>query len=260
MRKSMTIVFLLSVFIHFGCVDTKKAIYFNNVPTTVIPSVTKAPEPIVQVNDLLSISVNSISTEATSIFNAPNVSTAEFAVSNGGSTRPSGYLVDPTGYIQFPLLGSIKVAGLAKKAISDTISNRLVAQKLLINPIVDIRLLNFKVTVLGEVGHPSVINVQNEKISLLEAIGLAGDLTIYAKRNNVMIVREEEKQKIVQRIDLNSTELFNSPFYYLKSNDVVYVEPNKERVVSGSSSSRWVNTLIASLSLVINVLFFIVSR
>jgi polysaccharide export outer membrane protein len=107
--------------------------------------------------------------------------------------------------------------------------------------------MNFRVTVLGEVRNPNVIPVPNEKISLLEAIGLAGDLTIYGKRENVLVIREENGQKIIKRINLNSNELLTSPYYYLKSDDVVYVEPNKSRVAS-SRSSEWVPVVISALS------------
>ena len=109
-------------------------------------------------------------------------------------------------------------------------------------------MLNFKVTVLGEVGHPSVIPVPSEKISLLEALGLAGDLTINARRDNVMVIREEAGRKIIKRINLNSSELFTSPYYYLQTNDVVYVEPNKAKVRSGSNAAMWVTVALAALS------------
>jgi polysaccharide biosynthesis/export protein len=257
MGRSFTLVVaVLFIFLNSSCVNTKKAVYFNDVPTSVIPSVTRAAEPIIEVNDILSISVSSINPEATNIFNSPNATAAEFVTLSGGVTRTSGYLVSTDGYIQFPMLGTIKAAGLPKKALADTIANQLVRKQLLFDPIVNIRYMNFKVTVLGEVQRPSVIPVVNERISLLEAIGLAGDLTIYARRDNVMVLREEDNMKIVQRINLNSPELLTSPYYYLKSNDVVYVEPNRERVVSGTSSSRWINTALASVSILLNILFF----
>lgn len=258
MGKNFIIIYFILILFGASCVNTQKAVYFNNLPSKSIPSNIKAPEPIIQVNDILSINVSSINNEASNIFNSPNNSQAEFVSSVGVVTRTSGYLVNPDGYLKFPLLGEIKAEGMVKKQLADTIARRLEDRKLLIDPIVNIRYLNFKVTVLGEVERPTVISVLNEKISLLEAIGLAGDLTVYAKRDNVMIIREENNNKIIQRINLNTTEIFTSPYYYLKSNDVVYVEPNREKVVSGSSSSRYINTLLASISLAVNILFFIV--
>jgi polysaccharide biosynthesis/export protein len=123
--------------------------------------------------------------------------------------------------------------------------------KLELEPIVTVRNLNFKVTVLGEVARPTVINVPNAKISLLEALGLAGDLTIYGRRDNVLIIREEKGKKVTIRINLNSTELFNSPYYYLKASDVIYVEPNNAKMASASKAKEWLPLLFSGLSLTI---------
>jgi polysaccharide export outer membrane protein len=109
--------------------------------------------------------------------------------------------------------------------------------------------VNYKVTVLGEVNKPSVIPVPNEKITLLEAIGFAGDLTLFAKRDNVLLIREEQGKKTIKRLNLSSSEIFNSPYYYLKSDDVVYVEANKAKVASTSSTRLWLPVLFSGLSL-----------
>jgi len=136
----------------------------------------------------------------------------------------------------------------AKEQLKATITKQLVDKKLLIDPIVSVRFQNFRVTVLGEVRNPSVIPVPSEKISLLEAIGLAGDLTIYAKRDNVLVIREENGEKTVKRMNLNSTELFTSPYYYLKSNDVVYVEPNKTKIATAGRAQVWMPVVFSALS------------
>jgi polysaccharide export outer membrane protein len=127
-------------------------------------------------------------------------------------------------------------------------------KKLLLDPIVSIRFLNFRVTVLGEVGKPTVIPIPNEKISLLEALGLAGDLTIYGNRANVMVIREDvlpgkKEQRSIARVNLNSSELFTSPYYYLQSNDIVYVEPNKAKIASTSRAGQWLPVIFSGLSL-----------
>jgi len=124
----------------------------------------------------------------------------------------------------------------------------LTERKLLLSPLVSVRMLNFKVTVLGEVGHPTVIPVPSEKISLLEALGLAGDVTINGKRDNVLVIREEPGKKVIKRLNLNSSQLFTSPYYYLRSNDIVYVEPNKTKVISTSNAAMWVTVVVAVLS------------
>jgi polysaccharide export outer membrane protein len=170
------------------------------------------------------------------VFNAPNSSPITYATSQSTINQATGYLVDQKGYIQFPVVGNIKAGGLTEEELRLLLVEKLTTNKLLVDPIVNIRLLNFKVTVLGEVRDPKVITVQNEKISILEAIGLAGDLTIYGKRNNVLLIRQENGKKIIRRINLNSDRILNSPYFYLKNNDIVYVEPNKARVASSGRS------------------------
>ena len=162
-------------------------------------------------NDLLSIYVSSANTDATLVFNAPNIPTTTAANANGTTVQNVGYLVNDEGSIQFPVLGKIKAEGFTVKQLTENITDSLTIKKLLIEPLVTIRFLNFRVTVIGEVGKPTVITVPNEKISILEAIGLAGDLTIYGKRENVLLIREEEGKKIVHRIDLNDPATLTSP-------------------------------------------------
>jgi len=223
-----------------SCVNMKKSIYFNNIPDSTILSTVQKLEPVIHKNDLLSISVSSMNPEATQVFNVPNSS---------GSVP--GYLVDRDGFIQFPLLGNIKADSLTKKELRDTIAKDLIEKKLLLDPIVSVRYLNFKVTVLGEVGHPTVVTVENEKVTLLEALGMAGDLTVEAKRNNVMVIREEESgEKKIKRLDLTSTEIFTSPYYYLKSNDIVYVEPNSTKVASTSRFTQILPIVISTVTLI----------
>jgi len=243
----VTLLLTAAIMVFTSCSNTKKATYFYGVKEGAIESNTPLPESIIQKNDLLSINVSSLNPDASAIFNAPN------APAGGAGTTaqaaPTGYLVNTDGFIQFPILGNIKAEGLTKKQLKDTISNALVTRELLLDPIVTVRFANFRVTVLGEVNSPTVVTIPNEKVSLLEAIGLAGDLTIYARRNNVMIIREENEQKIIERVDLNSGELFTSPYYYLKSGDIVYVEPNKTKIASTSRGMQWIPIVMSGLSL-----------
>ncbi|HVZ55136.1 MAG TPA: polysaccharide biosynthesis/export family protein [Chitinophagaceae bacterium] len=231
----------------FSCVNAKKAAYFNNLNESVIQGTANDLEPVVQKNDLLSITVTSLNPEASQMFNTPNTTGL-------ANSEASGYLVNTEGYIQFPMLGNIKAAGLTKKQLKDNITKGLVDGKLLVDPIVNVRYLNFKVTVLGEVNHPSVLNIPNEKVNLLEALGLAGDLTIYGRRDNVLVIRDENGAKTFKRINLNTDELFRSDYYYLKSNDIVYVEPNKQKVSSVSNSSRWIPVMLSAISAAIVVI------
>lgn len=231
-----------------SCVNTRNATYFNDLgnTTNTIPQI---PESYIQNNDILSINVTSLNPEATEIYNTPNVIKGPY-----GSDQVTGYLVNTDGFIQFPVLGNVKAAGLTKDQFKNKLTNTLVDKKLLVDPIVTVRYQNFRVTVLGEVKNPTVIPVANERISLLEALGLAGDLTIYAKRDNVMLIREENGVRTTQRLNLNSTQLFNSPYYYLQSNDIVYVEPNKSKVASTGRSQQWLPVILGGLSLAFIVL------
>jgi polysaccharide export outer membrane protein len=246
-RATPISILVLLIFLMSGCVNTRKATYFNGINDGTLSANTPIPASMIQRNDLLSITITSLSPEASSFFNTSTTSNA-----SNESSQLTGYLVGPDGNIQFPILGSIKAEGSTTAQLKEVIRKQLVDQKLLTDPIVTIRFLNFRVTVLGEVNKPSVISVPNEKISLLEAIGLAGDLTIYAKRENVLIIREDGSgNKIIKRINLNTGELLSSPYYYLKSNDIVYVEPNKARIASAGRGQQLIAIVLSGLSFAI---------
>ncbi|MBS1576584.1 MAG: polysaccharide biosynthesis/export family protein [Bacteroidetes bacterium] len=240
-----------------SCVNSRKVVLFNELNQASIKGQVEDFEPIIQKNDLLSITVSSLNTEAAAIFNNPNISGTQTTTATGNQASVAGYLVNSDGYVQFPVLGNIKAAGLSKKQLKDNITKGLIDGKLLLDPIVNIRYLNYKVTVIGEVGHPTVINVPNEKISLLEALGLAGDLTVYSRRDNVLVIREIEGTKTFQRLNLNTNEIFTSPYYYLKSNDIVYVETNKNKVASTSRAVVWIPVIFSALSTIVTVAWII---
>lgn len=244
-RIQLILTLVLFIGLLSSCVNTRNAVYLDNIGDTRMPITIDDLEPVIQKNDLLSITVSSPNPTATQIFNLPNVT----------GNEATGYLVSQDGFIDFPMLGRINAAGLTKKQLKETITSSITKSQLLTDPVVAIRYLNYKVTVLGEVAKPTVINVTSEKVSLLEALGFAGDMTVYAKRNNVMVIREEGGQRIVKRINLNSKELFTSPYYYLKSNDIVYVEPNKARVASASTSRVWLPTVMSAMALAATIIY-----
>lgn len=258
-RLNYSIGFILLSWILFGCVNTKPATYFTTLESSTITTVTPVPETIIRKNDLLNINVSSLDAQASAIFNAPNL--LPINTSGGAGNEILGYLVGNDGTIQFPILGNIKAEGLTKDQLKESIQKKLLDQNLLKGPIVSVRFLNFRVTVLGEVKNPTTIDVPSEKISLLEAIGLAGDLTIYARRDNVLVIRESENgNKEIKRINLNSSELLSSPYYYLKSSDIVYVEPNKSKVASSGRGQQWIPAVLSGLSLVAVVVVGIVNH
>ncbi len=243
---------ILPMLLNQSCVNTKKATYFYNIGDTLMASKYPIPRPIIQPNDILSIIVSSMNPEASATYNLPDTHPAN-------PEEQPGYLVNQKGYIQFPVLGKIKAEGLTREELQEKIANELVNRKLLLDPIVSIKQTNFKVTVLGEVKDPGVIPVKNEKISLLEAIGKAGDLTIYAERNNVLLVRiKPNGDKLTRRLNLNSSKIFDSPYFYLKNNDVIYVEPNKAKVASSGRSNVILPILFSGMSLVIITLRYLI--
>lgn len=254
-RKKIVLFLSLGLSLIFGaCVNTKPVRYFPDLAEGVIPSSIANLEPVISKSDILSISVTSPNPDATVMFNAPNMATNQSTAAAGNIAPSSGYLVSQEGFVEFPALGKIMAAGLTKQKLKEEITQKLVDSKLLIDPIVTIRMLNYRVTVLGEVTRPTVVTVPNEKISILEAIGLAGDITIYGKKDNVLLIREEKNGKVIKRLNLNSSEIFSSPYYYLKSNDVVYVEPNSARVAASTRSQQLLPTVLSALSFVAIIL------
>ena len=253
-RKKYVLFLIFGSLIFGSCADTKKITYFPELGEGLIPSSAVNLEPVINKGDILSISVTSPNPEATVMFNAPNMAANQTTAAAGNISPSSGYLVNQDGFIEFPALGKIMAAGITKQKLKDEITQKLLDSKLLVDPIVTIRLLNYRVTVLGEVARPTVVTVPNERISILEALGLAGDITIYGKKENVLLIREEKGSKVIKRINLNSSEIFSSPYYYLKSNDVIYVEPNQAKVAAASQGRQLVPTILAALSLVAIIL------
>lgn len=240
-----------------SCANTKSATYFIDQKDAEIKTSNQSSKATIHSSDVLNIHVTSLSLQPTNLFSISNISTSSNTNTNFPSaytSQPAGYLVDPEGYIKLPYLGRVKAAGLSSSELADTITNGILSRKLMIDPVVTVRHLNFKITVLGEVGRPMVINVPNERISILEALGMAGDLTIYAKRNNVLLIREEDGKKVTRRLNLNSNEILTSPYYYLKSNDVIYVEPNSAKIASTSKTRQVLPMIFGALSFGVVVL------
>lgn len=244
--------FILGTLFLVSCGNVKRATYFYGTENANYRTPSgESLEPVVQKNDLLSISVSSINPEAAEVFNTGNVVATQSSTISGATTQVSGYLVDQDGLIRFPILGTIKAAGKTKKALREEITKELIDRKLLIEPIVDIRYLNFKISVLGEVNRPSVLTIPNEKVSLFEALGLAGDITIYGNKENIVLMREKGNSRILERIDLTSSDIFYSPYYYLESNDVIYVEPVRSKVSNSSGFIPWIPVVLSGISLAI---------
>ena len=220
------LLFFMIIPILFSCGTRKDVIYFQNVDEMAVSRPITNYSSVIQPDDMLTINVSALDYDAVRPFNLPAVS----FIGEGGSIERSAqqyYLVDYNGNIEFPVLGTLKISGLNRVQATNMITDKL--KDYIKDPIVNIRIVNFKVTVLGEVTRPGQYNVRNERITILEAIGSAGDLTLYGQRNNVLVIREENGKKTYNRVDLTSEDIFNSPYYYLNQNDVVYVEPNNSK-------------------------------
>ncbi|MDD7455882.1 MAG: polysaccharide biosynthesis/export family protein [Bacteroidales bacterium] len=187
---------------------------------------------VIQPKDQLSIVVSSKDPELAASFNLPVASYqagSEITATSYGNQRLLGYVVDNDGDIDFPILGTIHVAGLNRWELSRLIKGELEDRELLKGAVVTVEFMNFMISVLGEVNSPGSYSVSGDKITILQALSLAKDLTIYGKRDNITVIREQNGKRESYKIDLRSKNLFDSPAYYLQQNDVVYVEPNKVR-------------------------------
>ena len=250
LKISIPYVFLIIIL--SSCVDTQKIAYLSDVGDSLRVASVAGIDAIIQPKDILSIEVSSVSPEATAMFNTPNAS----ATGSGGmnQAQTAGYLVDQDGQIKFPLLGEVKAGGFTAKEIENLIYKELVDRKLLYDPIVSVRLINFRVTVLGEVNRPGVIVAPNEQLNVLEALGQAGDLTIFGVRDNIKLIRQEGDYKVVKRLNLNSSQLLNSSYFFLKSNDVLYVEPGKAKAASANQTRQVLPLILSSVSLLVIIL------
>jgi polysaccharide export outer membrane protein len=243
LKTAVAIVLLISM---GSCVAKKEMLYLQETEgINALEAIVKV-EPKIQQNDLLAINVSASNTEAALPFNLVEAS--------GTTSKPITYLVNADGEINFPVLGKIKVEGFTTKEITSHLTEVLAVY--IKNPIVNIRLTNFKVTVLGEVKSPGTYPVPNERISILEAIGMAGDLTIQGKRKTVVLVREQNGKRTFVDIDLTSREILNSPYFYLAQNDVLIVEPNKTKMNSSVVGSN-IGVIFSSISTLISIYLLI---
>lgn len=209
----------------------------------------------IQANDLLSIYVESETPESTIQFNQE---TNKIAVSNGTVMNPntssvSGYLVNHDGDIIFPVLGNIHVLGLTHNELAAMIEQQLISEGHITDPVVTVKLMNFKVSVLGDVSRPGQLVVAGERLTIFEALSMVGDLTIYGQRHNVTVIREENGLRTIGNIDLSSKNVFDSPYYYLHQNDVIYVEPNM-RKKKNAERDPMIMTYISSGVSIVSVL------
>lgn len=252
---------LLSWVILFSaCNSTKEVVYLQDVIPLKQQDIERKYEVFIHEDDLLSIMVNSKDPELALPFNMPLI-TYQIGSESSGQQRVLGYLVDTNGDIDFPILGKLHVAGLSRLELRDLIKEKLISGDYIKDPVVTVQFLNYKVSVMGEVARPGSFTITGDRITLLEALSMAGDLTIYGRRDRVAVIREENGKRTILFHDLRSSDIFTSPCYYLQQNDIVYVEPNKAKagqrdINQNNSVSVWlsaVSVLAAVASLLVTV-------
>ena len=248
MKKPLILLFAVSLLI--SCASKEDVVYFQGMDGSDNSIGLDSYSPTYHIDDELVIIVNALDSEAARPFNKASVSVSTNLLDARGRERIQTYRVDSEGEIDFPVLGKITMAGLNRQQATSMLQEKL--SDYIKNPIVDIETVNYKITVLGEVARPGTYTTTNERITLIEAISLAGDLTIYGERENVLVIQDYDGKKTYTRVNLKSNELFESPVYYLSQNDVVYVEPNKTRAKNSAIGAQ-TSVVLTSLGLLISM-------
>ncbi|HZE84713.1 MAG TPA: polysaccharide biosynthesis/export family protein [Puia sp.] len=256
-----------------SCGNTRQLVYMQGKFDTAKLSQISLAEPVIQKGDLLSIIVYSDNPGATAIYNQSVIIANSSSIGGGGnnpgggtgstsgaqsgvgSPTVPGYLVDEDGNIQFQGLGVLHIEGLTKAKLKALLDSKL--KEFLNNPYYSVRFLNYRFTMLGEVTKPGVFTIPGERISLLDALGLAGDLTFYGRRDNVLVIRENNGKREFARLDLTKPEILASPYYYLQQSDVVVVEPTKRKIAANDQvTARNITigaTVISTLALIYSI-------
>lgn len=248
----------LTVLLLFSCKPREEVAYYQNIDKLASAEKSNSYEIKIQPDDLLSIIVSADDPETAIPFNLSTISVPSVYGLNAsrGMESMQSYLVDAAGSIDFPVLGKLMVGGLSRSEVMRLLESKI--SKYIKNPIINLRIMNFKISVQGEVTIPGTFNISSDRVTLIEAITMAKDLTIYGKRDNILIIREVNGVKSYNRVDLTKADFINSPFYYLAQNDVVYVEPNKVRI-NGAAVGANTGVIISITSLVITLITLIVT-
>ncbi len=237
-----------------SCVQHRQLVNFREGEDTQLDGYTATidlPTLEVQSDDILYITVNSLNDETSAPYNMATNNLGGAAGGGGGVNLMllQGYTVDSLGYIEFPNIGRIQVGGLTLEGVRQKIGAAL--EPYLPNAAINVKYLNFRYTIIGDIAAPGTYTTINERVSLLEALGTAGDLTPYAERNRILLIREKDRVRKVVNIDLQDPDFFSSPYYYLQQNDVIYVEPTEAKVATVADPvSRFISYGSAFLSLI----------
>ena len=260
-KKKTLVAFVVATMAFCSCGSVKDIAYFQNKAVDKPEQIDKHAGIVIQPKDMLSVMVSSRNPELAVMFNLPVVtyqvgSESVGGVSGSGGYRLVGYVVDSEGCIDFPELGKLKVAGLTRWELSKMIKDKLIKDGYLSDAVVTVEFMNFKVSVMGEVAAPGTYAINGDKVTILQALSLAKDLTIFGRRDNVTVIREQNGSRVLYEVDLTDVNLFDSPAYYLQQNDVVYVQPNEIKARQSTTDDKTLRTasiLVSSGSLLVSI-------
>ncbi len=250
-----------------SCGTTQQMVYFQGDTARYVPLKSIKPKVVhIQASDILSIAVSSLSEESNKIFELPVVGGLRYSSFPGGSStggqgmQPLGYEVDSSGNVEAPLIGIVKVQGLTTAEAAEAVKKKL--NVFLKEPTVNIRILNHRFTILGEVAKPGTYNLLDNRTSIVNALGMAGDLTTYAQRSNIILIREENGKREQVRLNLLSQEILNSPYYYIRNGDVIYIEPSRVKANFNDRTYQMlpITTSIISAAVSVGVLLINLTR
>jgi polysaccharide export outer membrane protein len=238
-------------FLIFSCESEKKISYFQGDFPKENIQLSQNFDPVIKINDLLEIKLIATNDEAVKLL-APEVPNARSTVTyNSGGVAKGGFLVDPKGNIELPFIGEILAAGKTRSQVIEDIESKL--SEYIKDPIVQLQIINFKVVILGDVKFPGTVNVPNERMTILEALGITGDLNITGKRTDIKLIREVGDSLVEYKVDLTNKMLFAQPYYYLVQNDIIYVTQNKAKMTSAGFSQIYF-PILSAISLTIGIL------
>ena len=263
-NRKVVFVFLLAIFAFSSCRTVKDIAYFQNKAVNQPEKIDKHAGIVIQPKDMLSVVVSSRNPELVAMFNLPVVSYqagSEVQSMSSYNQRLMGYVVDNEGNIDFPVLGKLHVAGMTRWELSEMIKGRLLNDGLLTDAVVTVQFMNFKVSVIGEVNSPGTYTIEGDKVTVLQALSLARDLTIFGKRDNVSVIREKDGERVIYEINLTDVDLFKSPGYYLQQNDVVYVQPSDIKARQSTTDDktlRMTSILVSGGSLLVSLASLII--
>ncbi len=247
-----TLSFLPFLFFCFSCGSKKDVVYYQNIDTMNLQQNVNSYEIKIQPDDLLMIIVSAENPEVAIPFNLTTVAVStsgKLDIATGQQTIQS-YLVSREGTIEFPIIGKLHVGGLSRTEVLALLQSKISIY--IKNPIINLRVMNFKVSLQGEVNLPGTYSIASERLTLIEALSMAKDLTIYGRRDNILVIREINGVKSYNRVDITKSDFISSPFYYLTQNDVVYVEPNKTRVNSSAVGPN-TSVIISAISILVSL-------